>query len=103
MGREVVDVRTNRNADGSSGRVHVAPKIAAAAGSETEEEFEVKECTEEDSHSENAPNLETGAQNSPKTPKLSKVKLLSDQTLCFASSLRGVNDLFCSVMLLFSG
>lgn len=72
MGREVVDVRTNRNADGSSGRVHVAPKIAAAAGSETEEEFEVKECTEEDSHSENAPNLETGAQNSPKTPKLSK-------------------------------
>lgn len=66
MGREVVDVRMNRNADVSSGRVHVAPKIAAAAaGSETEEEFEVKECTEDDSHSENA----------PKTPKVSKVKL----------------------------
>ncbi|CAG7882037.1 unnamed protein product [Brassica rapa] len=63
MGREVVDVRMNRNADVSSGRVHVAPKIAAAAaGSETEEEFEVKECTEDDSHSENA----------PKTPKVSK-------------------------------
>ena len=57
----------------SSGRVHVAPKIAAAAaGSETEEEFEVKECTDDDSHSENAPKLETGARNSPKTPKVSK-------------------------------
>lgn len=65
MGREVVDVPMNRNATVSSGRVHVAPKIAAAAGSETEEEFEVKECTEDDSHSENA----------PKTPNVSKVKL----------------------------
>jgi len=55
------------NADVSSGRVHVAPKIAAA---ESEEEFEVKECTEEDSLSENAPKLEIseriGAQRSPK-------------------------------------
>ncbi|KAL0855757.1 hypothetical protein Bca101_060910 [Brassica carinata] len=73
MGREVVDVRMDRNADVSSGRVHVAPKIAAAAaGSETEEEFEVKECTDDDSHSENAPKVETGAQNAPKTPKVSK-------------------------------
>ncbi|VVA96468.1 unnamed protein product [Arabis nemorensis] len=68
MGREVVEVLTDRNADVSSGRVHVAPKIAAA---ESEEEFEVKECTEEDSLSENAPKVETpekiGAQKSPKT------------------------------------
>ncbi|KAG2273096.1 hypothetical protein Bca4012_085928 [Brassica carinata] len=85
MGREVVEVLMDRNAGVSSGRVHVAPKIAAAAaGSETEEEFEVKECTEEDSLSENTPNVETAAertktQNSPKTPKVSKrdVPLLS--------------------------
>ncbi|KAF8046481.1 hypothetical protein N665_3660s0003 [Sinapis alba] len=71
MGREVVEVRKDRNADVSSGRVHVAPKIAAAA--ESEEEFEVKECTDDDSHSENTPKVErTGAQNSPKTPKVSK-------------------------------
>lgn len=83
MGREVVDVPMNRNATVSSGRVHVAPKIAAAAGSETEEEFEVKECTEDDSHSENA----------PKTPNVSKVKLnFSDKLQCFVSSLRGLND-----------
>ncbi|KAF8107707.1 hypothetical protein N665_0118s0071 [Sinapis alba] len=76
MGREVVEVLMDRNADVSSGRVHVAPKIAAAAGSETEEEFEVKECTEEDSLSENTPKVDTaertGGQNSPKTPKVSK-------------------------------
>ncbi|CAN8260447.1 unnamed protein product [Cochlearia groenlandica] len=64
MGIEVVDVLMDRNADVSSGRVHVAPKIAA---DETDEEFEVKECTEE---SENAPKIETSerivAQNSPK-------------------------------------
>ncbi|CAH8306101.1 unnamed protein product [Eruca vesicaria subsp. sativa] len=59
----VVDVLMDRNADVSSGRVHVAPKIAPA-GSETEEEVEVKECTKDDSLS--------GAQNSPKTPKVSK-------------------------------
>ncbi|CAH8361536.1 unnamed protein product [Eruca vesicaria subsp. sativa] len=70
MGREVVEVVMNRNADVSSGRVHVAPKIAPAV--ESEEEFEVKECTDDDSHSENAPKLETGAQNSLKTPKVSK-------------------------------
>lgn len=73
MGREVVEVLMDRNAGVSSGRVHVAPKIAAAAESETEEEIEVKECTEE-----NKPKVETaertGAQSSPKTPKVSKVK-----------------------------
>ncbi|CAF2103232.1 hypothetical protein BRARA_E03435 [Brassica rapa] len=71
MGREVVEVLMDRNAGVSSGRVHVAPKIAAAAESETEEEIEVKECTEE-----NKPKVETaertGAQSSPKTPKVSK-------------------------------
>ncbi|CAN6895356.1 unnamed protein product [Brassica oleracea] len=72
MGREVVEVLMDRNAGVSSGRVHVAPKIAAAAESETEEEIEVKECTEEDSRSENKPKVETGAQNSPKTPKVPK-------------------------------
>ncbi|KAG2316188.1 hypothetical protein Bca52824_019310 [Brassica carinata] len=84
MGREVVDVLMDRNADVSSGRVHVAPKIAAAAaGSETEEEFEVKECTDDDSLSENTPNVETAAertktQNSPKTLKFQRdVPLLS--------------------------
>lgn len=79
MGREVVEVLMDRNADVSSGRVHVAPKIAAA---ESEEEFEVKECTEEDSLSENAPKPETperiGAQRSPKirngNAKVSQVK-----------------------------
>lgn len=81
----------DRNAGVSSGRVHVAPKIAAAAESETEEEIEVKECTEEDSRSENKPKVETGAQNSPKTPKVPKVKKKTHfrQTLCFVISLRG--------------
>ncbi|CAH2055103.1 unnamed protein product [Thlaspi arvense] len=69
MGREVVEVLVDRNADVSSGRVHVAPKIAAE---EPEEEFEVKECTEEDSRSQNTPKLETAEriapQKSPKTP-----------------------------------
>lgn len=82
MGREVVEVLMDRNADVSSGRVHVAPKIAAE---ETDEEFEVKECTEEKSLSENAPNVGSaeriGAQKSPKTrngnAKVSKVKLIS--------------------------
>ncbi|KAG7576011.1 TPX2 C-terminal [Arabidopsis thaliana x Arabidopsis arenosa] len=68
MGREVVEVLMDRNADVSSGRVHVAPKIAAE---ETDEEFEVKECTEEKSLSENAPNVGSAeriaAQKSPKT------------------------------------
>lgn len=68
MGREVVEVLMDRNADVSSARVHVAPKIAAE---ETDEEFEVKECTEEKSLSENAPNVgsaeRVGAQKSPKT------------------------------------
>lgn len=81
MGREVVEVLMDRNADVLSGRVHVAPKIAA---DEPEEDFEVKECTEEKSLSENAPNVVSaeriGAQISPKTrngnAKVSKVKLI---------------------------
>ena len=56
----------DRNADVSRGRVHVAPKIAAAAESETEEEIEVKECTEVETAEI------TKSQNSPKTPKVSK-------------------------------
>ncbi|XP_019092015.1 PREDICTED: protein WVD2-like 1 isoform X1 [Camelina sativa] len=68
MGREVVEVLMDRNADVSSARVHVAPKIAV---DEPEEEFEVKECTEEKSLSENSPNVASAekivAQNSPKT------------------------------------
>ncbi|KAL1211623.1 Protein WVD2-like 1 [Cardamine amara subsp. amara] len=67
MGREVGEVLMDLNADVLSGRVHVAPKIAA---DEPDEEFEVKECTEEKSLSENAPNVESaeriGSQNSPK-------------------------------------
>ncbi|XP_010485844.1 PREDICTED: protein WVD2-like 1 isoform X2 [Camelina sativa] len=69
MGREVVEVLMDRNADVLSARVHVAPKIAA---DEPEEEFEVKECTEEEkSLSENSPNVASAdrivAQKSPKT------------------------------------
>lgn len=86
MGREVVEVLMDRNADVSSGRVHVAPKIAAE---ESEEEFEVKECTE--ALSENAPKVETaernGAQKSPKTrngnAKVSKVKKTNSEDLGF--------------------
>lgn len=44
MGREVVE---SVNKDASNGRTHVAPKIAA------EEDYEVKECTEEASLSQN--------------------------------------------------
>ncbi|ESQ32311.1 hypothetical protein EUTSA_v10005603mg, partial [Eutrema salsugineum] len=52
MGKEVVELV---NTDASNGRVHVAPKIAA------EEDYEVKECTEEDSLSQNhkSPNVIT--------------------------------------------
>ncbi|EOA30973.1 hypothetical protein CARUB_v10014119mg, partial [Capsella rubella] len=67
MVREV-EVLMDRNADVLTARVHVAPKIAA---DEPEEDFEVKECTEEKTLFENAPNVGSaqriGAQKSPKT------------------------------------
>lgn len=52
MGREVESV----NKDAANGKVHVASKIAA------DEDYEVKECTEEDSLSQNhrsPPNVST--------------------------------------------
>lgn len=52
MAREVVELVSS---DASNERIHVAPKIAA------EEDYEVKECTAEDSLSDNhnSPNATT--------------------------------------------
>lgn len=54
MGREVVDVCMNWNVDVLSGRVYVVFKIVVVVvGFEIEEEFEVKECIEDDFYFEN--------------------------------------------------
>ncbi|XP_024007418.1 protein WAVE-DAMPENED 2 [Eutrema salsugineum] len=62
MGKEVVELV---NTDASNGRVHVAPKIAA------EEDYEVKECTEEDSLSQNhkSPNNDVKKSLQPENKK----------------------------------
>ncbi|KAL1225713.1 Protein WAVE-DAMPENED 2 [Cardamine amara subsp. amara] len=85
MGREVVELVST---DASNERVHVAPKIAA------EEDYEVKECTEEDSLSQNHKSSDVNSENDVKTPlKPENKKHLDEEDNCsVVSSLKNAKS-----------